>query len=395
MLKEKKIGKWLVVLNVAAILVGAGVLIKDMIRPDLMLKHEVYTLEYGNELPREVTAYAAFFSEEDEKEAVLDLGGVTPEYRGTYQAGIILNNKWHSFTIDVVDTIAPEYVLKEESITADLGETLYASWLFEEIKDASYVSKAFVDAEGNTDKKYLCSEVGESELTVRVADEAGNATDVVLKLTVIEPDTTAPVISGVKDIAVYIGNTPDYLEGVTAEDETDGDLTDKIVVDTSKVNVNKKGAYPVTYTCKDSSGNEAEESIFLDVKRKETQTAAKTTVTETAQTTQSGSGQSASKIEAPKTEETKKEESKPASQPETPKQETPKKEENKQEAPKAEVPKQEEPKKEETKPAPQPEENEAPDHFDIDVPLPETEEEIRREQEEFDDMISDSDNWAN
>ena len=326
MLKEKKISNWMVVLIIVAVVGVIGIVAKVMMAPDLMMKQEVYTLEYGEELPRDVTAYAAFFSEEDEKEAVLDLSGVTPEYRGSYLAGIILNKKWHSFKIDVVDTIAPEYVLKEESIVADLGETLYASWLFEKITDASYVSVGFKDADGNIEKDYICSEAGESEVTVRIADEAGNETNVVLDLTVVIPDETAPVLSGVKDITVYVGNTPDYLEGVTAEDETDGDLTDKIVVDTAKVDVNKKGAYPVSYSCTDEAGNEVVESIFLTVKRKEAQTTAKNEVPQTSeqnpQKVPETTPQQQPKPETPKQETPKNEESKPQSKPETPKEES-------------------------------------------------------------------------
>jgi len=41
----------------------------------------------------------------------------------------------------------------------------------------------------------------------------------------------------------------------TATDDTDGDITAKIKIDISKVDVKKVGTYTVTYTVSDSSGN--------------------------------------------------------------------------------------------------------------------------------------------
>ncbi|MEI3405764.1 MAG: immunoglobulin-like domain-containing protein [Christensenellales bacterium] len=61
------------------------------------------------------------------------------------------------------------------------------------------------------------------------------------------PDTTAPVISGAKH-TVYIGGSVDYLKGVTVTDDTDGDITDKIAVNSDAVNTAKAGTYSVTYT---------------------------------------------------------------------------------------------------------------------------------------------------
>lgn len=81
------------------------------------------------------------------------------------------------------------------------------------------------------------------------------------------PDETAPVIKGAKNLTVTIGTTPDYLNGVTAEDETDGDVTKEIMVDSSKADVKKTGTYEVTYQVKDQAGNEAVKEIRVTVKK--------------------------------------------------------------------------------------------------------------------------------
>ena len=77
-----------------------------------------------------------------------------------------------------------------------------------------------------------------------------------LNRTVIVKDLDKPDIElkGEKSIYLYLGE--EYKEqGYTAHDNVDGDITDKVVVD-SNVDVNNVGEYVVKYTIKDSSMNE-------------------------------------------------------------------------------------------------------------------------------------------
>ncbi len=64
-----------------------------------------------------------------------------------------------------------------------------------------------------------------------------------------------PTLTGVSDTLVQVNEEFDPLAGVKATDKEDGDLTNKIVVD-SDVNINKPGVYTVTYTVTDSDRNE-------------------------------------------------------------------------------------------------------------------------------------------
>ena len=79
-------------------------------------------------------------------------------------------------------------------------------------------------------------------------------------------DTTPPVIEGAKDIAVYVGDTVSYRKGVTATDETDGDLP--LTIDSSAVDLSAAGTYQVFYSATDTSGNEARVSISVTVGKK-------------------------------------------------------------------------------------------------------------------------------
>ena len=115
---------------------------------------------------------------------------------------------------------------------------------------------------------YTFQDAGKYEITIRLTDASGNITDLVQKVNVTDPDATAPVIEGVDDITVYLDNEPDYLDGVAASDDVDGDLTGSIVVDSSAVDVSTVGTYTATYSVKDAAGNETIETITVSVTRR-------------------------------------------------------------------------------------------------------------------------------
>src|SRR5690554_93246 len=82
-----------------------------------------------------------------------------------------------------------------------------------------------------------------------------------------ETDKDAPVISGHRNIEYVIGQsaTPNYLEGVTAMDAVDGNVSSRITVDSSAVDLTKPGTYTVKISVTDLSGNKKEETITVTV----------------------------------------------------------------------------------------------------------------------------------
>ena len=68
-----------------------------------------------------------------------------------------------------------------------------------------------------------------------------------------EPENVEPTIAGVEDVNLTLGDTFDELEGVSANDEEDGDLTSSITVSGS-VDLNAVGTYTLTYSVEDSAG---------------------------------------------------------------------------------------------------------------------------------------------
>lgn len=79
-------------------------------------------------------------------------------------------------------------------------------------------------------------------------------------------DTTPPVITGVKDITVEVGGNASYRKGVTVTDDKDSAPT--LAIDSSKVNLNKVGVYPVLYVATDASGNSSAVTINVYVTEK-------------------------------------------------------------------------------------------------------------------------------
>ncbi len=83
--------------------------------------------------------------------------------------------------------------------------------------------------------------------------------------TTAEPDVTAPLLLGVIDVTIYVGDAFDALTGISALDDVDGDLSDSIEV-TGDYDITVPGTYTLTYTVTDEAGNETTLERELRVK---------------------------------------------------------------------------------------------------------------------------------
>ena len=79
-------------------------------------------------------------------------------------------------------------------------------------------------------------------------------------------DQSAPVISGAKDLEVYMGDAVSYKKGITVTDNLDPKPT--LEIDNSQVDLTKVGTYNVIYTAMDAAGNKTSVTIKLTVKEK-------------------------------------------------------------------------------------------------------------------------------
>ncbi|WP_299693998.1 immunoglobulin-like domain-containing protein [uncultured Vibrio sp.] len=73
-----------------------------------------------------------------------------------------------------------------------------------------------------------------------------------------------PVFNGINDTRVRIGQSFDYLAGITAKDSEGNDITSSITYD-GYVDTARTGTYIITYTVQDSEGNEAVKPRSVEV----------------------------------------------------------------------------------------------------------------------------------
>lgn len=200
------------------------------------------TLEYGNKLTKQDLLFN--FDEYQDTVNQEDLDVINNSDVGEYELKSNYQGQEKITKIIIQDTVAPELVLKNVSLYT--GQTITDTNQFvEKAEDLAGVTLNIL-----TEINY--STIGDQEVTIEATDGHGNKTSQKAILTIKE-DKEGPVFSGLSDLKVTKGSTPDYKKSVTAKDDKDGDVD--FTVDSSSVNLDKVGTYNVTYTATDKSGN--------------------------------------------------------------------------------------------------------------------------------------------
>lgn len=76
---------------------------------------------------------------------------------------------------------------------------------------------------------------------------------------------TAPEIGGIREFYLACGYDADYLEGITAVDTVDGDVSGSVTVDKGDLDTDTVGEYEIVYQVTDSYGLSEEESTTVYV----------------------------------------------------------------------------------------------------------------------------------
>lgn len=122
-----------------------------------------------------------------------------------------------------------------------------------------FVKVVYNDVDTNTTGVY--------SVEYEVYDTQGNKATKKIKVTVTEVDSSkgeAPVIYA-SDKTITVGATVNVLEGVTAVDKEDGDITNKIEILSNPLNTQIVGKYTVQLGVKDSSGNVTVKDVVYNV----------------------------------------------------------------------------------------------------------------------------------
>lgn len=176
---------------------------------------------------------------------VSDVTGIDLNKPGVYPVKVQYRHKTYDCTVHVVDTTAPQGEIRDVSVYSD--QTVKPEDFVTQIVDMTDVT---VSWKSEPD----LSAAGQTQVTILLTDAAGNTAEYQAVLTVLA-DSAPPEIRGVGEIFTYLGTEPDYLAGISAVDELDGEVA--VTVDTLGVDLNTVGTYEITYTAADSVGNTA------------------------------------------------------------------------------------------------------------------------------------------
>ena len=179
-----------------------------------------------------------------------------------------------SYTTTIKVTVNPKAaVLNACPVINATDKTLTVGDEFDPLADVTATDEEDGDL---TDKiKILNNEVdmtkpGKYEVTYKVTDNGGASYVKTIKVTVnpkMEPINAAPIIKA-EDKTLTVGDTFDPKADVTATDEEDGDLTNKIEILKNDVDTTKPGKYEVTYKVTDRKGASYTKSITVTVNPK-------------------------------------------------------------------------------------------------------------------------------
>lgn len=146
----------------------------------------------------------------------------------------------------------------EKNITLNYNEEYKeegatAKYLFKDIKD--------INISGEVDT----SKVGKYEITYE-AKYSFVKSSITRTIEVVDKKEPILELEGNTSIKLYVGNQ--YKEpGYKANDEYDGDLTEKVIVNNS-IDINKAGKYSIIYEIEDSSGNKVTASREVEILEK-------------------------------------------------------------------------------------------------------------------------------
>lgn len=237
-------------------------------------------------------------SKDKAKDVKVDTKKVNFYKEGKYDATLTYDKKEYKITVKIKDTVAPEATVKE-SITVQTGTAVHVTDCLAKVTEASgnikaefetkpeannaqgtettestetaesteaqAISVGDVNLSSNDEITYVTA--GDYDNNIVVTDNAGNETKVPVKISVIN----APTINGVTDKTITVGDTIDYMAGVTATDGKGADITSSVQVDSSAVNTGAVGTYQAAYKVTDTNGytGSATSNVTVNEKPKE------------------------------------------------------------------------------------------------------------------------------
>jgi len=170
------------------------------------------------------------------------IGTIDTSKIGNYEITYKYKDKKTTKTVKVIDNIAPEITLDEQSLKI----------CPQKYDNINILYKANDNYDGDiTNKVTLTQQKNQINLTVK--DSSNNETTITKNL--IEEDLIAPeiILKGANPYHMLTGTN--YEEnGYEIKDNCDNNISNKVTIN-NNINTNEEGTYEITYTAKDESGN--------------------------------------------------------------------------------------------------------------------------------------------
>ncbi|MBC2391631.1 immunoglobulin-like domain-containing protein [Listeria booriae] len=157
------------------------------------------------------------------------------------------NTTTKTITVTVTSNDAPVIVASDQTIKKGKAFDVMAGVSASDLEDGDVTGGITVtanDVDTNT--------VGTYHVTYSVTDSDGNTTTKTITVTITSND--APTFT-TSDVYLKVGDKFNPYAGITASDTEDGDLTDRIDIESSDVDMTQPGTYAVEYSVTDSDNN--------------------------------------------------------------------------------------------------------------------------------------------
>ena len=250
--KKKSHVKWIII-SLAAVILLAGAFFGFMIWRFYNDVVESVTVEAGGSMP---TVDEFLKKPMAGVKLDTDLSGIDSLSLGEYPVEL----SWGPFSrpskLIIRDTTAPEGETKDLLMT--VKDKPAAEDFLVSCSDATDVSVRYVI---DPDMK----KEGTQTVSILLADKADNHTILTAKLTLYD-ESNVPVIQGAENKSVFVGDTIAYRTGVKIKSNTDEEP--ELEIDSSAVDLDTPGVYPVTYTATDKYGRTGSVTINVIVEEK-------------------------------------------------------------------------------------------------------------------------------
>lgn len=233
--------------------------------PPVQLKRQTFSYQINE--PLKTTAdYYVNANDKVLADCQVILDDVNPNIMAIYPASIVYHGQKFDFQISIEDLKLPVITLKEKSVVvAFVGDKFTASEMVD-VQDDTETTVFFMDNSGKETASVSFEKDGSYDYYIVAEDSSKNRSQKLRVRFEVGHDHAKPALSGVTPKTIMVGDHFDPMEGVSAVDNADGDITHKIIVSGS-VNTERIGQYELTYSVTDSNGNEAVENRWITVQQ--------------------------------------------------------------------------------------------------------------------------------